>query len=550
MADQLTTEQVLLLNNLMYMENEGSLTEIASITEPTTVAEIIKDVNFSKLDNNTDYGSFMTGADWKNIVTAVKNDPQLMNMEIVSTNRDNATGGGGGESALFVDPSTNEAVVVYRGTDSYEWKDDFVGGGKTSQPDGVSTIQQSNALDWYQSLDLDGYSNVTVSGHSKGGNKAKYVAILDDSVDRCLSFDGQGFSDEFYAKYEDAIARNQSKIHNNNVEGDFVNLLLNDIGATTFYKGYDYGKGGFAENHCPNTFLNFGENGTFTMTEGTRDPNMAALDEFLNSYLRTLSPDDKAQTLDLLGQMVEDGFNKADLNTILNNLSNGDNADLAANLLAYTFKYASENDDFLGIVKKVFTDMGWEDYCKFVDVAGYILDWKYFDEVLGFLGKGLDKIPSWMMTLLLAYLYDKTGVYLSEDNIRDLLGILKDVDDKMEDIHIEEGTGADITVLSDPMSIGTLVAGRCEFSINSRNINNALSNMDEFDDTVRNANARLEDIISKLNGINILFKGSLNHISENMEKQEKDYKTIHDTLRNINNSYINAEKNAFARTIQ
>lgn len=34
---------------------------------------------------------------------------------------------------------------------------------------------------------------------------------------------------------------NQDKISNHNVESDYVNLLLNDVGNTTFYKGYDYG---------------------------------------------------------------------------------------------------------------------------------------------------------------------------------------------------------------------------------------------------------------------------------------------------------------------
>lgn len=39
---------------------------------------------------------------------------------------------------------------------------------------------------------VDDCSTITVTGHSKGGNKAK-----DNSVDICIAFDGQGFSDEF-----------------------------------------------------------------------------------------------------------------------------------------------------------------------------------------------------------------------------------------------------------------------------------------------------------------------------------------------------------------
>ena len=53
-----------------------------------------------------------------------------------------------------------------------------------------------------------------------------YIAILDDSVDRCVSFDGQGFSDEFYEKYADQIAHNKNKIVNCSAESDYVNFLL------------------------------------------------------------------------------------------------------------------------------------------------------------------------------------------------------------------------------------------------------------------------------------------------------------------------------------
>ena len=49
----------------------------------------------------------------------------------------------------------------------------------------------------------------------KGGNKAQYVGILSDKVDRVLSLDGQGFSKEFVEKYQDLIDKNRHKIRNN-----------------------------------------------------------------------------------------------------------------------------------------------------------------------------------------------------------------------------------------------------------------------------------------------------------------------------------------------
>lgn len=196
MAQELTKEQVLLLNNLMYLSDTEPLKNIVK-SDATTIEDFIGTISINKIQDNKDYGSYMTGKDWKNLINAIKSDDQLMNMQIVETHVDNGKNGGDGISAVFVQPETKEAVVAFRGTSKNEWKDNFTGGGPTDAADGVSTFQQENALEWYQSLDLSKYETVTVTGHSKGGNKAKYITVLDNSVDRCLSFDGQGFSDEF-----------------------------------------------------------------------------------------------------------------------------------------------------------------------------------------------------------------------------------------------------------------------------------------------------------------------------------------------------------------
>jgi len=181
----------------------------------------------------------VTGEDWKKIFAAIQKDETLMNMKIITVAGDPGLAEGkeraedslqeGALSAVFVNEETGEAVVAFRGTAEYEWKDNFLGGAPTTDPiDGVSTQYQRSALEWYQGLGLAdaGYTTITVIGHSKGGNKAKYIAILDTSVTRCISFDGQGFSDEFYGFYKREIAQRQYAITNYNVEYDYVNLLL------------------------------------------------------------------------------------------------------------------------------------------------------------------------------------------------------------------------------------------------------------------------------------------------------------------------------------
>lgn len=420
----LSVEQVLLLENLMYLSNTDPLKSVMEMGEGKTVADLVN-IDFHHLESDKYYDTFMTGKDWSNLLQAVQKDETLMNMQIVSTHVDRAEGGGGGESALFLNPDTGEAVVAFRGTASYEWKDDFVGGAATDTYDGVSTQQQMNALEWYKSLELDDYSTVTVTGHSKGGNKAKYITIMDGTVDRCLSFDGQGFSDDFMQKYEPLIASRQDKISNYNAEYDYVNLLLNDFGNTTFYQGHDFGRGGFLENHCPNTLIKFNEDGTFELipVEG-RAQEMEELDKFLNSYLRSLSEDDKKAALAVIGMVAEQGFNHATLDDILDTLTEGNNVDQMAYLLAYCIRYEQETPGFSDSIRNILNKFGMHDFVKVIDMVDAVLEWKYFDNAVDVLNWFADGIPDWILKELLKYLEGKFDISLTLEEARKLLSVI------------------------------------------------------------------------------------------------------------------------------
>ena len=366
---QLSTQQLLLLNNLMYMNNSGEMLGIDSYEPGITVGEIVNRTLEAGLDPGREYGTYMTGQDWNNMLNAIAKDPQLMNVQLVAQHYDTGAGSGGGFSAVFADPSTGEAVVAFRGTASGEWKDDFLGGTVTGAADGVSTAQQQNALDWYQSLDLDAYSSVTVTGHSKGGNKAKYITVLDDSVTRCVSFDGQGFSDEFIRTYASQIRQNQGKISNNNVDYDYVNLLLNDIGSETFYQGQNYGTGGFLENHCPNTFFGVDEAGNLIMTETERPEEMAALDHYLNTMLRSMPESQRQDTLEIIGNLMQEGFSEdGNWPSALSNLATWRNADEIYSVLAFTIAYEYVNPKFPEQIRSVLNRFGMED-------AGNVVNW-------------------------------------------------------------------------------------------------------------------------------------------------------------------------------
>ena len=377
---ELSTEQVLLLNQLMYMgSTENGYNPMGSVDQHVggTVGDWIKNVEMTEISDGKDYGSFITGKDWKNIITAIQNDPEICSMRIVASHEDWAEGGGGGLSAIFTNESSGEAVVAFRGTAGSEWKDNFLGGNVTDTP------QQQNALNWYrdayQEYGLDRYS-VTVTGHSKGGNKCKYITVMDSTVDRCLSYDGQGYSDKFMEAYADKIAANQWKIQNHNVDGDYVNILLNDIGETTYYKGYDLGKGGFLENHCPNTFMKFGENGEWSMVVNPhgQDPKMAQLNEFFNSYLRSMPDAQRSEALELFGLLADGGLGDYSglekLDRILSTLGDSKYADDLAYFLAYALEYAQREPDFLERLRDFFDQAGMGDLNQLLDYAEHAHD--------------------------------------------------------------------------------------------------------------------------------------------------------------------------------
>ena len=440
MGQQLTTEQVLLLNNLMYMGNESPF---ADLKKGANLGEVINRIDTGQFNLDQDYGSFMTGKDWKNILQAVKADEELMNLTIVTSYSDNNNKGGYG--MLFANESSGEAIVVFKGTGTGEWPDNFQGGGATDRLDGVSTPQQEDALAWYESLDLETYDTVTVTGHSKGGNKAKYITIRDDSVDRCISFDGQGFSDEFMEEYDYEISVNQSKIENHNVEDDYVNLLLNDVGETTYYKGQDAKS--FIENHAPNTFLKF-EDGNVLIVNGERNEHMSNLDEFLNSYLRTLSPNEKQNVLSLVGTLVEGGLNNMGMGEMVNLLLEGDNSSIVADLLGYLFKYQSEYPEILDALKYITEGLQMENLGSIIDgISNVVNSWLGRDIITAIADYGKDKASATLLTVLRNLLEGKWGISLSLEQVRKLFGVISETIEITENVELHKN-GGDIMIES------------------------------------------------------------------------------------------------------
>lgn len=147
-----------------------------------------------------------------------------------------------------------DVVVIFRGssTNETEWSDNVLNANRVwSYPMDESVMYINNLPEEYG-------NNITVSGHSKGGNRAQYVTILTDRIGRCLTYDGQGFSDEFVEYYKDEIEEKMSIIHSISAEYDYVNCLLNPIAGTIEYISSICDRD-YKLNHCPDRV--FGKDG-------------------------------------------------------------------------------------------------------------------------------------------------------------------------------------------------------------------------------------------------------------------------------------------------
>lgn len=157
---------------------------------------------------------------------------------------------------------TGEACVVFRGTGgTYEaWHDNVLG---QCQSD---TAIQMKAADWVDE-ECGLYSKLQVCGHSKGGNLAMYATVVSSAaISSCVSFDGQGFSEDFLKAHPDEIAAASGKIKSVCAHNDYVNILLNSIAGETVYTENE-GKGLYAHSSYYMYISNeYDENGNIIST--------------------------------------------------------------------------------------------------------------------------------------------------------------------------------------------------------------------------------------------------------------------------------------------
>jgi hypothetical protein len=186
----------------------------------------------------------MSSREWQNICEIVKSDPEIARLRLADMNHNPKNGS---SMAVFVSPG-GEACAIFRGTGFGEWPDNILGASS------VQTAQQKEALEWFNSLP---YENITVAGHSKGGNKAMYVAVMSDKAGECYSFDGQGFSPDFIedADISRRIDAKRNSIHSISNYRDFVSVMLLPIAGDTRYIQNDAAIDSLGKYHSPYAIL-------------------------------------------------------------------------------------------------------------------------------------------------------------------------------------------------------------------------------------------------------------------------------------------------------
>lgn len=213
---ELNEKQLMLLDTLVYLD--------CGFPPSTSVETLVRQLQEPGALDRLTFDDALTREETEEMLRYIAADEELMGLTIVDSTD-------GYVRAVCFEDSSGDAVIAYRGTGGtyVAWDDNFQGGYLSE------TELQQEALEFAEGCAVK-YDDITVTGHSKGGNMAQYVTVvMGDEVDRCVSFDGQGFSDEFIEKYSDEIELNRSKIRSVCSYNDYVNILLTSIAGETVY---------------------------------------------------------------------------------------------------------------------------------------------------------------------------------------------------------------------------------------------------------------------------------------------------------------------------
>lgn len=448
----MTDSDLLMLENLTYFDND--LLKAAGITKSITQCDTLND--FLKQFNDDALQRLDSGdadsQEWAARIRYMQKTKELYSLTIKEYNPDV-------KCLLFEDPDNPEhAIVAFKGTTGGdEWKDNAEGLNR------ADTEAQLKAKAYIESL---GYDSITVTGHSKGGNKAMYVAITCSKVDRCVAYDGQGFSKEFLDKYSVEVQNRASLIKNFSLSNDYVHILMFPIpGSEQIYMepGNRVDKIGGA--HYPiGPFRLYEEDGHWYIDEtgGTvhitpyEDPSMTLLHELTTFLMNNASEEElEALTDNLLGPLLKgifgSGKDKWSTQQIIDHLL--ENPDEATALVAYILKFIKVNNLDIDDIIKMVESLGISEEELWQLLAGVIeqkTGIKVSPDTVKKLGKKLvemlfDQITDGKDDKIISFLVGLLG----GDAGAAINSIWKSIEDKYNDIDVSNGSGNYVSIIRD-----------------------------------------------------------------------------------------------------
>lgn len=213
--------------------------------------------------------------------------------------------------AFFSDSKNQEAYVVYRGTGDGKWLDN--GRGMTEELTKSQQAASTFCDRFVQNCGIDEDADLTVTGHSKGGNNAQAATLNADNrryIDRCISFDGQGMSNAAVERYQrmPGYEEQRQKMYAVNGENDVVNELGNEVipKENTTYIETNTGISDILETHMLE-YLFHREDGSYgyTLNEETDQKSLGEYAHRLSALLMNMPEEIRAHCAMTLMQLLE-----------------------------------------------------------------------------------------------------------------------------------------------------------------------------------------------------------------------------------------------------
>lgn len=143
---------------------------------------------------------------------------EIANWRVIDVYDSNDTNG---FYVITIETSPGNAIVAFRGSEGFDPASadtDWIG-GDLELLNNTTTAQHEALKDFVKTRRtmLNKYK-ISATGHSLGGNLAEFFTVysarvgLDDNIEQCVSLDGPGFSEDFFAEYGEEVNKMKDKM--------------------------------------------------------------------------------------------------------------------------------------------------------------------------------------------------------------------------------------------------------------------------------------------------------------------------------------------------